>query len=242
MFRKLEQVAQIAQGKGWDPGSVEREVSLVRRFLGRDFSSCSVLDVGANVGLWTEAAIRAMPGINVHAFEPSPVASAQFAARNAAHLDSGQAVLHNLALGAKKGSFNLHFDSEGSGLASLHKRRLDHFGIQMSNFLEVQVNTLDDWVKTVNLRPVIALKVDVEGAEFDVLKGAQDTLKIVSVVQFEFGGTMIDARVFFQDFWYLLNPLGFRIFRLTPFGPQLIPRYSELEETFAFTNYVAVRD
>jgi FkbM family methyltransferase len=241
MFRKLEQVAQMAQGKGWDSGSVAREVSWVQRYVGADYANTSVLDIGANVGIWTEAAIRKMPGIRIDAFEPSPVAAREFTARNSEGIKSGAVALHDFALGAAQGKFNLFFDSEGSGLASLHNRRLDHFGIDMSKSIEVQVRTLDEWAETANLRPILAIKVDVEGSELDVLSGGQKTLERASVVQFEFGGTMIDSRVFFQDFWYLLGPLGFNLFRLTPFGARRVSKYSELDETFAFTNYFAVR-
>lgn len=150
--------------------------------------------------------------------------------------------LHGFALGGQTGAFNLYFDQEGSGLASLNKRRLDHLGVSMSDHIEVQVKTLDDWIKFETLRPVVALKLDVEGSELAVLRGATETLGRLDVIQFEFGGTMIDSRTFFQDFWYLLSPHGFRIFRLTPLGLRLIPRYSELEETFTFTNYVAIKD
>jgi hypothetical protein len=84
------------------------------------------------------------------------------------------------------------------------------------------------------------MKIDVEGYELRVLQGATETLKDIQVLQFEFGGTALDARIFFKDFWNLLNR-DFSLLRLTPTALVEVKRYSELDEVFQFTNYYAVR-
>ena len=38
--------------------------------------------------------------------------------------------------------------------------------------------------------------------ELDVLKGFGKFISITKLIQFEFGGTFIDRRIYFQDFWY----------------------------------------
>ncbi len=83
--------------------------------------------------------------------------------------------------------------------------------------------------------------MDVEGHEFDLLLGAVETIKSVQLVQFEFGGSNIDTRTFFQDFWYFFQELDFEIYRLGPARSFLIRSYSERDESFRATNYVAVR-
>jgi hypothetical protein len=84
--------------------------------------------------------------------------------------------------------------------------------------------------------------MDVEGHELDVLMGGLNTLTLAQVVQFEFGGCNIDTRTFFQDFWYLLTDAGFALYRISDSGPVRIPQYSELDECFRTTNYLAVRE
>ena len=64
------------------------------------------------------------------------------------------------------------------------------------------------------------IKIDVEGNELDVLKGASDFLKDVKVIQFEFGGSNIDSRTFFQDYWYFFKEKDFDLLRLA--GSKLI--------------------
>jgi hypothetical protein len=83
----------------------------------------------------------------------------------------------------------------------------------------------------------------VEGHEFDVITGAQEMLETGSIdmVSFEFGGTNIDTRTFFRDFWYLLTRFKLRIFRITPSGYlSPIGTYNEFMEQFGATNYVAI--
>jgi hypothetical protein len=136
----------------------------------------------------------------------------------------------------------LYADKKGSGLGSLTNRRLDHFNINLDHQEEVSVETLDGFLlnRFPNLIPNI-LKMDVEGHEFEILQGASETLKDIRIVQFEFGGSNIDTKTFFQDFWYFFMELGFQIYRLTPSGPKIIGAYSEQDETFRATNYFAIR-
>lgn len=84
------------------------------------------------------------------------------------------------------------------------------------------------------------IKLDVEGHELDVLSGGKEILGKVEVVQFEFGGCNIDTKTYFQDFWYFFQALDFALFRVTPFGVRLIENYSEEDEYFRTTNFLAV--
>jgi methyltransferase, FkbM family len=104
----------------------------------------------------------------------------------------------------------------------------------------VEVTTLDYWAQEQGIRPNL-LKLDVEGHELSVLEGAYSMLRSVEVVQFEFGGCNIDSRTFFQDYYYLLKDQGFCIFRLGPRGLIPVKRYSEVDEAFTTTNYLALR-
>jgi hypothetical protein len=56
-----------------------------------------------------------------------------------------------------------------------------------------------------------------------------------------FGGCNIDTRTFFQDFWYFFMEQNFRIWRITPSGIFQVKSYSEYDESFVTTNYIAAR-
>ena len=84
------------------------------------------------------------------------------------------------------------------------------------------------------------MKIDIEGMEYSALLGLGGSISYIKVIQFEFGGTCIDTRIFFQDFWYFLTKNKFKIFRITPFGLYEINSYRESDEFFSFTNFLAV--
>jgi hypothetical protein len=64
----------------------------------------------------------------------------------------------------------------------------------------------------------------------------------IRALSFEFGLNNIESRTFFRDFWDLLVPFGFSIFRIAPGGNLIqIHEYREELEYFKIvSNYVAV--
>ena len=235
-WARVESKARVAQGKGWGAETVVQEVQAAVSLL-PDISRHSpiVADVGANTGKWTRALLTTAPKACVYAFEPS---SAAFS-RLRDNLEKESRVhLFNVAVGSQAGTDTLWADSPGSGLASLSRRRLDHFDIDFNHSESVQVLTLDSWCSKIQVLPSL-IKIDVEGHEMEVLRGAEEVLKSSSVVQFEFGGCNIDSRTYFQDFYYFFQDFGFRLFRLSARGLIPVTRYSELDESFSTTNYFA---
>jgi FkbM family methyltransferase len=234
LLKKMELAAQLGQGKGWGTETVTKEVAAALELLGTPPTPFIVADVGANVGLWTEALLQLMPTAEVHCFEPSSTSYSHLAARHGA---DPRVVLHRCALGAAPGTATLWSDSPGSVLSSLERRDLVHRGLEFDHQEMVEVQTLDG-VFTHRPAPAL-LKIDVEGRELDVLAGAEHLLRDVRVVQFEFGGCNIDTRSFARDFWQFFQDRGYELFRLTPRGPRKWSSYSEQDEIFITTNFIA---
>jgi FkbM family methyltransferase len=235
----LEIDLQHMQGKGSGQYSTEVEAKMALDFIFRSgIEKPVVLDIGANIGSYSEAIRRSASQSTIFAFEPSSFARKRLEDR---FIGDSSVVIVPLAVGSTNFKGTLWSVTPGSGLASLTKRRLEHFGIDFSQSESVDVVTLDSWVNSAKVLPNL-IKIDVEGHELDVLKGGLKTLALTQVVQFEFGGCNIDTRTFFQDFWYLLTETGFTIYRISEGGPIRIPRYSELDECFRTTNYLAVRE
>lgn len=127
----------------------------------------------------------------------------------------------------------LYYDKNGSGGASLYERRQEHFN---NKFEEVQSISLDALLKNEfnnNLFEIDFCKIDTEGHEFTILNSFKDNFKKLKLIQFEFGGTNIDSRTYFQDFWYLLKDY-FDIYRIAFNGPILIKEYNERDEIIIF--------
>jgi len=227
-------------GKGFGAATTSEEVKVIAHFVKiRNIKKVLALDVGANIGNWSASIIEAIPTALVFAFEPSRQAFIDLDERFNT-FENVQCM--NFALGQSDEKSVLYADKSASGLASLSKRRVGHFGIEFNFQEEINITKLDTWIKSKSkdFSPNI-LKMDVEGHELDVLKGAGESLNSIEIVQFEFGGSNIDSRTFFQDFWYFFMELGFDIYRISPSGFFLITKYLEADETFRPTNYVAVR-
>ena len=70
-------------------------------------------------------------------------------------------------------------------------------------------------------------------------EGASDAAKPEKEAPKTFGGTAIDSRIYFQDFFYLLTP-RYTIHRLLPDGLWPMPLYSERHEVLMYANYICL--
>jgi FkbM family methyltransferase len=226
-------------GKGWGSSTTQAETKTIAKFVeSLQIKEVVAVDIGANLGEWSGNLLREIPTAQIYAFEPSKEAFTNLELRFK-DVDSIKCV--NLGVGSQNGEVFLYADKSASGLASLTKRRVNHHGIVFDYKEKINVLTLDTWLTSKNfLRPNI-IKIDIEGHELDVLLGAREALRFVQICQFEFGGANIDTRTFFQDFYYFFIHSGFKIYRISPRGPILINSYSEQDETFRPTNYLAVK-
>ena len=231
LFSRIEYYSAYAQGKGWFL-SLKSEIDLCTSLLPRGVS-CFV-DIGGNLGEYSEEVLSRYPDSRITIFEPAVVNCSILCDKFFCHPN---VKIIQSALSDCKGVMPLYADAPGSGGASLVKRELDHFGIQVSEVEKVNVNRFDEiW----NERGIIDLvKIDVEGFELLVLKGFGELIKSVRAVQFEMGGTDIDTKTFFRDFWYFFTRNNFSLYRMTPSGLVRISAYREHEEGFSFKNYVA---
>lgn len=234
----VESDMKLLQGKGWGADSVDFEAySSIKILSNLGIINPIILDIGANIGTYSAEVLRLLPEAKIYAFEPSTIARSQLQTR---FLNDPRIRIYPFAISDVSGSAKLWSDFAGSGLASLSRRKLDHFNLTFEHEETVQLITLDEWNLEVEIEPDL-VKIDVEGHELNVLNGATSILKSAKVIQFEFGGCNIDTRTYFQDFWYFFTQYNFRIFRIEPAGPVEIQTYNEADECFLTTNYLAVR-
>ncbi len=200
-----------------------------------------LFDVGGHVGEWSAAMLTLCPNAQIHAFEPSEQHRSLFSRH---HKDNTNVRLVASALGASTHQATLYRDKNVSGLASLTKRQLDHMDIHMTIEETVSVTSIDGYCAENEVGHIDVLKIDVEGHELDVLKGAigKFASKDISIVQFEFGGSNIDTRTYFRDFFHLFDEAGFDLYLIRAGGRLAkIARYREFLEQFTTTNYLAIK-
>jgi FkbM family methyltransferase len=198
-----------------------------------------VFDVGANVGLYTKM-LRSITCVKskFYLFEPNPSVFNQL--KSFSCIDDN-IVTVNKGVGDYSGKVKLFFSENLHVLSSLYSRDLVHKGLSLSENTEVEIVTVDEFCRTNNISEIDLLKIDVEGSEWNILKGAESMLASNSIkaIQFEFGGTNIDARTYFKDFYSLLNH-RYNIYLIRPNELYQISHYSEHLEIFLTSNYLAV--
>jgi FkbM family methyltransferase len=195
----------------------------------------TVFDVGANVGNYAEQVVNRMgANVRLHCLEPSPAAFARLEARF-----HGQPLVRpvNVGLGRDDVLVDLHEDAPASELASVYHRR--HSAASPTRRDQVQLRRLDHFCAERDIPRIGFLKLDVEGSEYDALIGGNEMLSSdrIDIIQFEFGGTAPDARVYFRDFWELLAP-RYAVYRLLSRGLWPITTYRETHEVFTYGNFV----
>src|SRR5260370_30375013 len=106
---------------------------------------------------------------------------------------------------------------------------------------KVKISTNEDYCSAHQINRIDLLKIDVEGHELDVLNGGKNMFSksAIDMVTFEFGGTHIDTRTFFKDFFYFFQDHQMRIARITPTGYLCeLKSYKEVFEQFGTTNFM----
>lgn len=201
----------------------------------------TLFDVGANVGEFTLEILevfRSQP-FQLYTFEPSGIASAKLKQRVP---DLPHVHIVQKALSDREGTADLFSPDQGSALASLHQRDLTHISREFNKKETVTITTFDKFCEENDIPYVHLLKIDVEGHELAALKGAQVMIdrNAVEVIQFEFGGTSLDSRSYFKDFFQLLSP-KYKIYRILPKGLRELASYSEKLEIYQSANYLAIR-
>ena len=144
-----------------------------------------VLDVGASVGGYGHSIRQDGYNGKIVSFEPLPSAYEQL---NALSRKSPPWQTLNCALGSRSGNIDLHVASNGDSSSTLRMlpRSTDVAGISEQRTMSVQVRRLDEMLlQYAQPGERVFLKVDVQGFELDVLKGAGAMLSAIDGLQLE---------------------------------------------------------
>jgi FkbM family methyltransferase len=133
-----------------------------------------VLDVGANAGIYSLAALAIQPDATVHAFEPTPEIAAQL--RATAKLNALDTLfVHEVAVLSKDGQATLRrFRGE---LGTNEGMNFISQDVGNSDAERVQAVSLDQFCHDHSIDRVDLLKLDVQGQELSALKGAERLIR-----------------------------------------------------------------
>jgi len=134
-----------------------------------------VLDIGAHIGLFSSIAGKIVGSSGkVYAFEPSPKTNALL--QKTISINQLMPVVHvrNEAMGNAVGKTVFYIsdgeaDNSNSMISYMQDRKL--------HGIDVTILTIDTLVKQEHLSKVNFIKIDVEGAEYDAIRGGEQTFR-----------------------------------------------------------------
>jgi FkbM family methyltransferase len=177
-------------------------------------------DIGANIGLHTFFVKSKYKNLNIIAFDPSP-ASWKYMELSIKYNNLSNVRLEKIALSETNGLLDFYNWGNESSADSLQdtKRVLN----VKPNIIKVPVKRLDD-IK--NIPPITVIKMDCEGAELSILKGAKESLSInrpLILLEFHpinkaaFNVTTEDIFCFIRETNYSLYSINFELLNFSMF-------------------------
>lgn len=198
-----------------------------------------VFDVGANIGDYSRAIKKINKDAVIYAFEPHPINFNKLK-ENMKSYDGISLV--NKGLGKEKGNLYIYDykNNDGSPRASIYKEVIEFMYGSSTVKHEIELDTIDNFLEKNRINKIDLLKIDTEGNELDVLRGALKSINngYINVIQFEFNYTNIIPRNFLYDFFIILK--DYDLYRLLRKGMVKL-KNEPYNEIFLFQNIVAIK-
>ena len=229
--------------KNYGDFSTTGEKKFIKK-IRHDLSFC--IDIGANVGKYTELLLEETEA-KIISFEPLEEA---FQDLKKIELDNSTRLkVFNHAIGEKNETLDLNYSNSKSEKASFteHLDKLSFYEFHKNKKVKTKILTLDTFIKEnpdlFDLKKIDLIKIDTEGFELEVIKGAQETLKSMSpkYIQLEFNWHQLFKQHNMYSFSVFLK--DYELFQVLPFGNDLIKVDPNRPETniYHLSNFVYIR-
>lgn len=218
------------------------ETDLVRALLqfGRqDKRAFRAWDVGGNLGDYTQMitneARRVARDYSVDVFEPAPAAAAALRSRFA---EDRSVRLHAIALSNRKGV--MEFELQG---ATAGTNTLEPTGDPNATTIEVEIDTAEARATAAAIDELDLLKIDAEGHDLEVIRGARKLLdeKRVRAVQFEYNFRWLYGKHLLKEAFEIASQTEYAIGIVQPGEVMFFENWQAENERFFEANYVLVR-
>jgi FkbM family methyltransferase len=212
--------------------------NLLKKYLNKE--QLTMFDVGANIGEYSMKLRDAFPQAIIYAFEPNPN-SFELMNNNLDVLD-----INCYQLGLSSNNSNQKIYTYAANISSEHASIYKDVLLDLhkaNEIIEIEFTNikLDDFCEDKQIGSIDFLKIDTEGHELEVLRGALKNIyeNNISIIQFEFNEMNIISRVFLKDYYDLLTS-NYVIYRID--SDKLIPLidYSSTNEIFKYQNLLAI--
>jgi FkbM family methyltransferase len=134
-------------------------------------SSVTAFDVGANLGQTIRTLVRVFPRVSFHAFEPSPSTFSELAEVFAGY---DNVTLNNCGVGSQESETDF-IENTDSGMSSFLEPGPQIWG-EVKQRIKVPMTTVDDYSVEKRIEHIHLLKIDAQGFDLEVIKGADRML------------------------------------------------------------------
>lgn len=175
-----------------------------------NFNPKHIVDVGANHGTWTREALKYFPDANYSLFEPQHwlIESIQGV------LESNNKVqFHAVGVGGQSGTFKFTIVDRDDSCSFVHSEEY----AQNKGFkqLDIPIVTLNEFLPKTELPIPDIIKIDAEGLDLEVLKGASDYLGKTEVFLVEAGVVSKKNPNSISSVIKFMDENGYRVFDIT---------------------------
>lgn len=135
------------------------------------------LDLGANIGLFSLYAAEIVTETgNIHSFEPTPKTYSRLIENIELNNFQNIIITNNIGLSSNNGVLKLNVSTDGHDAWNTFVQQSE---MKFENNIEISVEKLDDYLDSKKLSPdkIAFVKMDVEGWEMEVVKGAKKLLQ-----------------------------------------------------------------
>jgi len=200
-----------------------------------------VLDIGGNIGKYSLHLKQQYPEAEIFAFEPNPASFSKLSEQ--ANIKGFKAF--NFGFSDKEGTATIYdtVEKSGSAHASLYPEVIKDLHKTTLKPVEIELKKLDDFLEEQKIERIALLKIDTEGHELTILKGASNAIRQGKIerIHFEFNEMNLISKSTMYDFYQLLGN-NFELYRILPQGLLPLEAYTPLyHELYAFQNIVALR-
>ena len=191
-------------------GDVSSFLQLDKKWI-RDFGFKTVLDIGANIGSFSQTISQLIPGVQIHAFEPIPEAYNQMVERMQAY---PHFKAHNCGLGNQDGHIDFHLNQSATSSSFLpqsqsHRDAFPHTS-HGTKIMQVKIARLDDLISENDLALPMMAKIDVQGYEREVLDGGHQTIRNAELILIETSFVeLYEGQVLFPEIYERLVSWGY---------------------------------
>lgn len=196
----------------------------------------TIFDVGANTGKYVLLAKKHNPGAQVVCFEPVNSTFEKLKTITAP-LSNVRLVKSGLFDENKKLTINIYPSHTHASVFDLKAVPYESVGKE-----EIDLIVGDDYMQNNNIESIDLLKLDVEGAELNAIKGFKNALsnKKIRIIQFEYGYINITTKNLLIDYYEYLGQFGYIVGKLYPKKVEF-REYQHKYEDFIGPNMIAIR-